>query len=109
MRWRRVSRSPLRGRAVATRKRAYTLKCGTWAAPLTPCLGSSSNKASDMHTRFRNIGFMLVGAVAGVLVSLNFQVFADRVTRSSLPIEELRAFTEVFGEHLEVEADQNAG
>ena len=50
-----------------------------------------------MHTRFRNIGFMLVGAVAGVLVSLNFQVFADRATRTSLPIEELRAFTEVFG------------
>jgi carboxyl-terminal processing protease len=50
-----------------------------------------------MHTRFRNIGFMLVGAVAGVLVSLNFQVFADRTTRTSLPIEELRAFTEVFG------------
>ena len=50
-----------------------------------------------MHTRLRSIGFMLVGAVAGVLVSLNFQVFADRATRSSLPIEELRAFTEVFG------------
>jgi carboxyl-terminal processing protease len=50
-----------------------------------------------MHTRFRNIGFMIVGAVAGVLVSLNFQVFADRATRTSLPIEELRAFTEVFG------------
>jgi len=50
-----------------------------------------------MHTRFRSIGFMLVGAVAGVLISLNFQVFADRATRTSLPIEELRAFTEVFG------------
>ena len=50
-----------------------------------------------MHTRFRNIGFMIVGAVAGVLISLNFQVFADRATRTSLPIEELRAFTEVFG------------
>ncbi|HVJ12523.1 MAG TPA: S41 family peptidase [Burkholderiales bacterium] len=50
-----------------------------------------------MHTRFRNIGFMLIGAVAGVLVSLNFQAIADRTTRTSLPIEELRAFTEVFG------------
>ena len=50
-----------------------------------------------MHTRLRSIGFMLVGAVAGVLISLNFQVFADRATRTSLPIEELRAFTEVFG------------
>ena len=47
--------------------------------------------------RLRNIGFILIGAVAGVLVSLNFQAIADRAARSSLPIEELRAFTEVFG------------
>jgi carboxyl-terminal processing protease len=40
---------------------------------------------------------MLVGAVAGVLISLNFQAIADRAARSPLPIEELRAFTEVFG------------
>ncbi len=50
-----------------------------------------------MHTRLRSIGFMIVGAVAGVLISLNFQAIADRTTRTSLPIEELRAFTEVFG------------
>ena len=50
-----------------------------------------------MHTRLRNIGIMIVGAVAGVLISLNFQAIADRATRTSLPIEELRAFTEVFG------------
>jgi carboxyl-terminal processing protease len=50
-----------------------------------------------MRNRLRNIGFMLVGAVAGVLVSLNFQAIADRAGRSPLPIEELRAFTEVFG------------
>src|SRR5262245_14326853 len=50
-----------------------------------------------MHTRLRNIGFMIVGAIAGVLISLNFQAIADRATRTSLPIEELRSFTEVFG------------
>src|SRR5215207_11395686 len=50
-----------------------------------------------MHTRLRNIGFMIVGAFAGVLISLNFQAIADRTTRTSLPIEELRSFTEVFG------------
>jgi carboxyl-terminal processing protease len=47
--------------------------------------------------KLRSFGFILIGAVAGVLVSLNFQAMADRATRSSLPIEELRAFTEVFG------------
>jgi len=47
--------------------------------------------------RFRSIGLIAVGAVAGVLISLNFQAIADRATRGPLPVEELRAFTEVFG------------
>jgi carboxyl-terminal processing protease len=47
--------------------------------------------------KLRSFGFILIGAVAGILVSLNFQAIADRATRSALPIEELRAFTEVFG------------
>src|SRR3954464_2081424 len=51
-----------------------------------------------MHTKLRNIGFILVGVIAGILVSLNFQAIADLKTgRTTLPIEELRAFTEVFG------------
>jgi carboxyl-terminal processing protease len=50
-----------------------------------------------MKSRLRNLGLIAVGAVAGVLISLNFQAVADRATRTSLPIEELRAFTEVFG------------
>ena len=48
-------------------------------------------------SRMRNFGLIALGAVAGVLVSLNFQAVADRVARSPLPVEELRAFTEVFG------------
>jgi len=47
--------------------------------------------------RLRNIGLIALGAVAGVLVSLNFQAVADRASRGPLPVEELRAFTEVFG------------
>ncbi len=47
-------------------------------------------------SRIRQAGLILVGAIAGVLVSLNFQAIAQR-DRSPLPIEELRAFTEVFG------------
>src|SRR3954471_6700538 len=45
--------------------------------------------------KLRSIGFILVGAVAGVLISLNFQAIADRATRTPLPLGELRAFTEV--------------
>jgi carboxyl-terminal processing protease len=50
-----------------------------------------------MRNRLRSIGLIVVGAVAGVLFSLNFQAVADRAGRTPLPIEELRAFTEVFG------------
>ncbi len=47
--------------------------------------------------KFKQAGLILVGAIAGVLVSLNFQAIADRAARTPLPVEELRAFTEVFG------------
>jgi carboxyl-terminal processing protease len=50
-----------------------------------------------MKSRLRNLGLIAVGVVAGVLISLNFQAVADRAGRTSLPIEELRSFTEVFG------------
>jgi carboxyl-terminal processing protease len=50
-----------------------------------------------MKSRLRNLGLVAVGVVAGVLVSLNFQAVADRAGRTTLPIEELRSFTEVFG------------
>ena len=58
---------------------------------------SSKAAAGNVRgSRLRQAGLVLVGAVAGVLVSLNFQAIAQR-DRSPLPIEELRAFTEVFG------------
>ena len=51
-----------------------------------------------MQNKLRNFGLIAIGAVAGVLVSLNFQAIADlKSARGPLPIEELRAFTEVFG------------
>lgn len=52
-----------------------------------------------MKSRLRNLGLIALGVVAGVLISLNFQAIAERagVGRTTLPIEELRAFTEVFG------------
>ncbi|MBI3371562.1 MAG: S41 family peptidase [Betaproteobacteria bacterium] len=50
-----------------------------------------------MGSRFRQAGLILIGVVAGVLVSLNFSAVAERSVRSPLPVEELRAFTEVFG------------
>ena len=54
-------------------------------------------KANTMRSKFRNIGLILVGVVAGILISLNLQAIADRDTPQPLPVEELRAFTDVFG------------
>ncbi len=49
-----------------------------------------------MRGRFRQIGLVFLGVVAGVLISLNFSAVADRAS-GPLPIDDLRAFTEVFG------------
>jgi len=42
------------------------------------------------------IGLITLGVVLGVLISLNFSAVAQREAASPLPLEELRAFTEVF-------------
>ena len=40
---------------------------------------------------------LFIGALVGVLVALNFSAEASKDTASALPVDELRAFTEVFG------------
>ena len=50
-----------------------------------------------MNGKFKSFGLVTLGVVAGILVSLNFQAIGQLATRSPLPIEELRSFTEVFG------------
>src|SRR6478672_13720057 len=49
-----------------------------------------------MHSKFRQISLVVLGAVLGVLISLNFSAVAQK-SAGPLPIEDLRAFTEVFG------------
>jgi len=51
-----------------------------------------------MGSKFKQISLVLVGVLAGVLLSLNFSAVAQREpAKYPLPIDELRAFTEVFG------------
>jgi len=53
-----------------------------------------------MRNKLQKFGLLLIGAVAGVMLSLNFSAVADKETNKimlPLPVEELRAFTEVFG------------
>jgi len=49
-----------------------------------------------MKSKLRSAGLIALGAIAGILVSLNFQAIADRSARLPLPVEELRAFSDVF-------------
>jgi carboxyl-terminal processing protease len=49
-----------------------------------------------MRNKLQQFGLIAIGVLLGVLVSLNFSAVAQK-DASPLPIEELRAFTEVFG------------
>src|SRR6266446_4647871 len=51
-----------------------------------------------MKTRIKQASLVLAGVLAGVLLSLNFSAVAQReAARFPLPVDELRAFAEVFG------------
>jgi carboxyl-terminal processing protease len=51
-----------------------------------------------MRSKLQQIGLLAVGALIGVAISLNYSAVAQKsATANALPIEELRAFTEVFG------------
>jgi carboxyl-terminal processing protease len=48
-------------------------------------------------SKLRTFGLISVGAIAGILISLGITAVAQRDTRSTLPLEELRQFSDVFG------------
>ncbi len=51
-----------------------------------------------MRTKIKQVSLVLIGVLAGVLLSLNFSAVAQReAARFPLPVDELRAFAEVFG------------
>ena len=52
--------------------------------------------AAVMRSKASQIGLICIGAVLGILVSLNFSAVAQREAPGTLPIEELRVFSEVF-------------
>lgn len=49
-----------------------------------------------MRSKLQKLGLIFTGVVAGVLISLNFSAVADRTAPAPLPVEELRAFADVF-------------
>ena len=46
--------------------------------------------------KLKQTGLICAGLVGGILISLQFSAIAEKETRASLPIEELRTFAEVF-------------
>jgi carboxyl-terminal processing protease len=49
-----------------------------------------------MRSRVQQVALIVLGAVLGVLISLNFSAVAQK-NPGPLPVEDLRAFTDVFG------------
>ena len=49
-----------------------------------------------MRSKLQQLGLVFTGLCAGVLISLNFSANADRNVVAPLPVEELRALTDVF-------------
>ena len=50
-----------------------------------------------MRSKLQQLGLIALGVCLGVMISLNFSAVAQRDVLAPLPVEELRAFTEVFG------------
>jgi carboxyl-terminal processing protease len=50
-----------------------------------------------MRSKLQQLGLIALGVCLGVMISLNFSAVAQRDVLGPLPVEELRAFTEVFG------------
>jgi carboxyl-terminal processing protease len=50
-----------------------------------------------MKTKLKPLALVTAGAVAGVLISLGITAVAQRDARSTLPLEDLRQFSDVFG------------
>lgn len=50
-----------------------------------------------MRGKLQKFGLIAMGALLGVMLSLNYSAVADKTKETPLPVEELRAFAEIFG------------
>ena len=50
-----------------------------------------------MRSKFKNFSLIILGMIAGVLVSMQFSAMAQKPVSSPLPLEELRQLSDVFG------------
>lgn len=50
-----------------------------------------------MRNSFEKFGLIAVGTLLGVTLSLNYSAWADKAPTTTLPLEDLRVFAEIFG------------
>ncbi len=50
-----------------------------------------------MRAKLEKFGLIGLGALLGIMLSLNYSAIADKDTKNQLPLDDLRAFAEVFG------------
>lgn len=50
-----------------------------------------------MRVKLEKFGLIGLGAMLGIMLSLNYSAIADKDAKGQLPLEDLRAFAEVFG------------
>lgn len=50
-----------------------------------------------MHTKLEKISLVVIGAVLGVSLSLNYPAVAEKESKPQLPLDELRTFAEIYG------------
>lgn len=54
-------------------------------------------QAQNKHSRFTKIGLVASGLVLGLMLSLTYSAVAEKTENPQLPLDDLRAFAEVFG------------
>jgi carboxyl-terminal processing protease len=57
----------------------------------------SKDRGGRMSGRIRSWGLVGIGVIAGVSISYGVTAYAFRESRSPIPVEEIRQFTDVFG------------
>lgn len=50
-----------------------------------------------MRAKFEKFSLIALGAILGVMLSLNYSAIAEKDSKPQLPLDDLRAFAEVFG------------
>ena len=54
-------------------------------------------QVKNKYRGFAKLGLVSVGLILGLMLSLTYSAVAEKMVKQQLPIEDLRAFAEVFG------------